>query len=150
MLRALPISLYLLVCAGLIVGNIVVYRVVFAPHTLKVTTFRTGEGLPAGRQGIATLVRAPDATVLIDTGSDASILRALGTELPFSQRYIDVVILTDTHASTTGGLPFVQGRYRVGAVAHTGDRIQLDSRTTVDATPTGVFLSDGQTVTKIR
>lgn len=150
MLRALPVSLYLLVCTGLVVGNVVVYRVVFAPRSLEITTFRTGEGLPAGRQGIATLVRTPSATVLIDTGSDASILRALGMALPFSQKHIDVVLLTGSRASSTGGLPFIETRYRVGAVAHTGDRVQLDLYTSLDATPTGVFLSDGQTVTKIR
>jgi len=144
MLRTLPVSLYLLVCAGLVAGNVVVYKTVFAPHVLQVKTFAAGKG-------IATLVRTPSgATVLIDTGSDASILRALGMELPFSQRHIDVVILTGSHASSTGGLPFVQARYRIGAVAHTGDRVQLDSHTALDATPAGVFLSDGQTVTKIR
>lgn len=144
MLRALPVSLYLLICAGLVVGNAVVYRIIFAPPVFVVETFTAGKG-------IATLVRTPGgATILVDTGSDASILRALGTALPFSQHHIDVVLLTSSHASSTGGLLAIQARYRVGAIAHTGNQVILNSSTAIDATLSGVFLTSGEVVTKIR
>ena len=72
------------------------------------------------------LVRYNRVTVLIDTGNDASILRALGTALPFGTRHIDVLVLTDTGAAQIGGLPFIRERYTIGAIAHPGDRVTID------------------------
>ena len=54
-----------------------------------------------------------EKTILVDTGPDAGILRALGLALPMWQRSIDAVILTGTKTSFVGGLPEVQDRYRV-------------------------------------
>jgi beta-lactamase superfamily II metal-dependent hydrolase len=108
MSRTLPSGLYLLLFVGLVVGNISVYRAIFAPSVLQVTVLEVGKG-------DATLVRSPSgATLLIDVGPDASILRALGTALPPWQRKIDIVILTNnTKKSSIGGLPDVLSRYKV-------------------------------------
>lgn len=120
MLRALPRHVYALIGAALLIGNIVVWRAAFASRALAVRELSAGKG-------VATLVRTPQrATILIDTGSDASILRALGTALPFYTRRIDVVVLTSDHVNMRGGLPFVLSRYNVGAVARAGDRITIN------------------------
>lgn len=75
------------------------------------------EPLPVGK-GTSYLVRAPNgALLLINTGSDASILRALGTHLPPWQRSLAAVLLTDASANSQGGLPNVLARYNVRAVA---------------------------------
>ena len=106
--RSLPTGVYVLLLLILIAANVSIYRMVFAPQMLEVRVLDVGKG-------DATLVRAPNgATILIDTGPDASILRALGTALPPWQRKIDAVILTSTKKSAVGGLPDVFRRYTVG------------------------------------
>lgn len=173
MLRALPVGVYLLLLVVLVTGNIYVYGEILAPRTFNVTALDLGKGS-------AVLVRAPSgATVLVDAGPDAAVVRALGTALPFSRRHIDVVVLTSAVASTTGGLPAVMSRYRVSALVRlgapgsksveaalavaasaepdlqqitydAGARVVLGRDTFLDVLPTGVFLSEGTTVTKIR
>lgn len=107
MSRELPKKFYALLLFVLLVANISLYRTVFAPHTLTASTLAVGKGN-------ATLVQTPNnAIILIDTGPDASILRALGERLPPWQRTIDLVILTSTKKSVTGGLPDVLSRYKV-------------------------------------
>ena len=91
----------------LIAANILLYQTIFAPKELTVTSFEVGKGS-------ATLVRSANGKIiLIDTGSDASILRALGKKLLPWQRTIDIVLLTSASADSAGGLPEVLNRYRV-------------------------------------
>ncbi|MHB1769571.1 MAG: ComEC/Rec2 family competence protein [Minisyncoccota bacterium] len=105
-----PTSFWLLLFSGLVIGNIYVYRDIAAPRALMV------EVLAAGK-GNALLVRAPQgATFLIDTGSDAGILRAIGMALPQWQRHINTVLLTSVAGNTAGGLPYLLRRYHVGNV----------------------------------
>jgi len=107
--RVLPTSVYILLIFILIVMNVSVYRTILAPRVPEIQVLDVGE------KGSAILVRSPSgATILIDTGSDASILRALGTALLPWQRRIDVVILTGTKKASVGGLPDVLRRYTVG------------------------------------
>ena len=88
-------------------ANILIYRAVLAPRTLGVTALEVGKG-------DATLVRTPSGrTILIDTGPDASILRALGMALAPWQKKIDAVILTSTKKNSVGGLPDVLSRYKI-------------------------------------
>ena len=161
---------YLLLFFGLIIGNIAVYQVIFAPRVLSMSVLEVGE------KGNATLVRAPSgATILIDTGPDAGILRALGSALPMWQRDIDAVILTGTKTSFVGGLPEVKDRYRVSKLIYVGDssvpygpRLTLADGASIDiispgtftisygatsfeissSTPKGSYLSDGKTFTE--
>ncbi len=64
-------------------------------------------------KGNAILVHTPsNKTILIDTGADASILRALGENLPMWQRNIDVVILTSSAARAPGGRAKVKAPFR--------------------------------------
>lgn len=106
-MRPLPLTFYLLLAIGLIVANTFIYKAVFAPPLLRVSIFEVGKGH-------ATLLRTSRGeTILIDTGSDASILRSLGTALPFWQRDIDAAILTSATANSTGGLSDIRHRYTI-------------------------------------
>ncbi len=106
---------YIILFFVLIAGNISAYRAIFAPRVLEVIVLEVGNGN-------AMLVRSPNGeTILVDTGPDASILRALGENLPVWQRKIDVVILTGSAARFAGGLPAVQSRYHVSEIIRIGD-----------------------------
>lgn len=161
-----PTWMYVLVFVGLLIGNVKVYQAIFAPPVLEVTKFDVGKGS-------AILVRSPSGkTLLIDTGSDASILRALGVTLPMWQRKIDVVILTSTKSSSVGGLPDVQRRYHISQIMRIGSkdipygipllfdgaRIEIffpeilsvfygsTSLAISSSTPAGVYISDGVSI----
>ncbi len=113
MVRIVPTSVYLLVFIALIIGNIVVYRDIFAPPTLKVSV------LAAGKSN-AVLVQSPSGRrVLINTGSDASIVRSLGSALPMWERSLDAVIITSSVTNAVGGLTDVLKRYRTPLVIRT-------------------------------
>lgn len=160
---------FLFVCiAILIAANVSLYRVLFAPRALEVSVLDVVKGN-------AVLVRTPGGmTVLVNVGPDASILRALGGALPPWRRRIDAVILTSTKASSVGGLPAVESRYRVSTIVRAGatavpygasltfdsSRIEIISPDTFSisygatvfsissSTPTGIYVSDGKTIMK--
>ena len=165
------INFYLLLFFGLVALNISVYREIFASPVGKISVFEVGKG------NRAILVRTPhNRTILVDTGPDASILRALGETLPMWQRKIDAVILTGTKASLVGGLPEVESRYHVATIMRVGDRatpygtsvlfdtvgikimapdtetISYGATTLVisSSTPPGAYVSDGKMITKTR
>jgi len=171
---ALPRSFYLTLFLIFIAANISVYQTILAPRVLEVTVFEVGKA--DGKDG-ATLVRAPSgASILIDTGSDASILRALGMTLPMWQRRIDEIILTSSAARSAGGLPEVQNRYHVSNVMRIGnlstpygslltfDDVHIEifahatfsisyGATSLDissSTSKGVYTSNGKTIIKTR
>jgi len=168
--RALPISFYLLLFFGLVAGNILIYQTIFAPRTLKISVLEVGKG-------DATLVQTPDRkTILIDTGPDASVLRALGTALPEWDRKIDAVVLTSTKSNSVGGLPDVASHYhtptpvRFGSAAVPyGTRLAFDNVSIIvlapdtlsisygstlfaisSSTPKGVYISDEKIITEIK
>ena len=70
-------------------------------------------------QGDAILLKARNgAKILIDTGPDGRILlAALDKELPFWNRDIDVVVLTNHQQDHIGGLPALLERGRVRTIA---------------------------------
>lgn len=112
--KTLPVYFYVLLLCGLAAANVSIYRTVFTQPLLSVSVLDVGKGR-------AALVRTPSGkTLLIDTGPDASILRALGTTLPEWKRDVDVVILTSSSLSTAGGLPEVLDRYHVGRLVRSG------------------------------
>ncbi len=105
----LAAGILLLVCAW-------IYAPLLAAPVLRI------ESLPVGK-GTAYLVRGPGgALLLINTGSDAAILRALGSRLPPWQRSIAAVVLTDASADAAGGLASVLSRYQVALLVRTGVR----------------------------
>ena len=166
MQNKLPSSLYVILFVVLLIANISVYKIIFLPHVLTVSVLEVGKGR-------AVLVKSPNnKTVLVDTGPDASILRALGENLPMWQRKIDVVILTSPAARFAGGLPSVQSRYSISKIVRIGDRttpygssfVFGNSRIEIlapssfaisygvsvieisSSTPAGVYISDGTTI----
>ena len=160
--RELPRSFYLLLFIVLVLGNISIYPEIFAPEILRVSVLEVGKGH-------ATLVRSPSgATILIDTGPDASILRALGKELPPWHRTIDAVLLTGAKTNVAGGLADVTGRYRVKNIVRSGTHVSLDnttinilspgtftilygttSFTISSSTPAGIYISNGKIITRL-
>lgn len=58
--------------------------------------------------------------ILIDGGPDQSILSALSTVMPFTDRSLDLLVLTHPHADHITGLVEVLKHYQVGAVLETG------------------------------
>jgi len=72
-------------------------------------------------QGDSELIVLPGSVkVLIDGGSDKSILFELAETLPKTDRYIDLVIMTHAQLDHFGGLYDVIDRYKVGAFVSTG------------------------------
>jgi beta-lactamase superfamily II metal-dependent hydrolase len=133
-------SFYLLLFCGLIVANIYLYEKIFASPVLEVSVRTAGKGS-------VTIVRTPHhQTLLIDTGSDASILRALGEVLPPWQRNIDTVVLTGDKTSFTGGLSTIKSRYRIpdplvigGVAASYGSQLTFDTTTLITVIAPGTF-----------
>jgi competence protein ComEC len=72
--------------------------------------------------GPATLLRLGNGrTVLIDGGADGpSLLAALSAALPFWQRTLDLVIVTDVRTGHYAGLVSLLGAYHIGEVADPG------------------------------
>ena len=72
-------------------------------------------------QGDAIFIETPNKRqILIDGGPDLTILEKLGKELPFWDRYIDLVILTHPEYDHLGGLIEVVKRYKIGGILTTG------------------------------
>lgn len=105
---------FLLMCFIILsAANILLYENIFSSKKLTVTLFEAGKGT-------SILVRNPNRhTLLVNTGSDASILRVLGKELPPWQRSVDTILLTSPTTNDVGGFPDVLTRYHVSNVVRT-------------------------------
>ena len=92
------------------------------PRNLRVTVLDVG-------QGDAILITMPTGQrVLIDGGpSGASVLNALGAELPAGTRRIDLVVLTHPQEDHVAGLVAVSQRYEVREAAVSGSTSDLAS-----------------------
>lgn len=98
-------TVYALLCVVLLAANILTYKTIFAPHVLRVHI------LPAGKTSVVLVESPSGRRLLINGGSDASILRALGETLSPWSRSLDAVLITSVGAKTSGGLPLVLARY---------------------------------------
>lgn len=68
-------------------------------------------------QGDAIFIQTPTHhTILIDGGRDTTVSQKIAAELPFTDKAIDLVILTHPDLDHVGGLPDVLRRYRVGTI----------------------------------
>lgn len=137
MQHKLPRAFYFILFLVLVAGNISVYSAIFAPRMLTVNILDVGP--PAGGGHVTLIQTSTRKTILIDTGADASILRALGESLPVWQRDIDVVILTSSAARFAGGLSAVEARYHISKLIHIGD----------STTPYGSSLTLSDSIIKI-
>lgn len=73
-------------------------------------------------QGQALLLHTPDGQyALFDEGADSSTLaQTLDAQLPFWQRSLNLVVLTDTSSANLAGLQDVSSRYSVAQVVDAG------------------------------
>lgn len=72
-------------------------------------------------QGDSIFIETGDGKqILIDGGPSSVILEKLGKEMPFYDRYIDLVILTHPEYDHINGLIEVIKRYSIGAIITTG------------------------------
>ena len=72
-------------------------------------------------QGDASYIKTPTGEdILIDGGPDSSILNELGKVMPFSDREINLVILSHPHTDHLTGLLDVLTRYKIDEVWETG------------------------------
>lgn len=73
-------------------------------------------------QGDASLIELPGGVqALIDGGPDDSVVRRLESLLPFSDRYIDVAVMTHPQADHAAGFTDLLKRYRIGVLIINGD-----------------------------
>lgn len=106
-------SVKLLIAPVVLVAAIVICSAYAAPSKdLKVSFLDVGEG-------DAELIQHGGRQVLVDGGpSPNAITLALGSEMPFWDRTIDVVVLTHPHQDHLAGLLEVLQRYKVGQVIY--------------------------------
>jgi len=72
-------------------------------------------------QGDSIFIETPKGKqVLIDGGPDLTILEKLGQEMPFWDRYIDLIVLTHPEHDHINGLIEVMKRYKVGGILTNG------------------------------
>jgi len=80
---------------------------------LKVDFFDVG-------QGDSIFIETPKhKQILVDGGPDLTILEKLGREMPFWDRYIDLVVLSHPEADHLTGLIEVAKRYKIGGILTT-------------------------------
>lgn len=79
-------------------------------------------------QGDAIFIEAPNGNqMLIDGGAGKVVLSELGQVMPWSDRFIDVVVATHPDADHIGGLYFVLDRFQIGALLEPG--VSADTQT---------------------
>lgn len=97
----------------LIALNAIVFAVP-TPHGLTVSYLDVG-------QGDSIFIQTGDGVeVLVDGGPDSSVLRGLGSTMPFWDRRIDAIVATHPDKDHIGGLVDVLKRYDVGTVVESG------------------------------
>ncbi len=103
----------LLVAAVLIVGGSFWFAAVQGKGLLVVTFLDVG-------QGDAAIIRTPtEETILIDGGPDRTVLTKLAKYIPWTERTIDLVVVSHPHADHLTGLNYVLERYKVRHVLMT-------------------------------
>lgn len=95
---------------ALVAANLYIYTSVFSSASVRVTPLAVGHGDAT----LVTLERGH--AILINTGADASIVRALGQALPPWQHHLDALVLTSANKEEVGGEPFLLEKYHVGTV----------------------------------
>lgn len=83
-------------------------------------------------QGDAIFIETPSGTqLLVDGGPDASVLEVLGTVLPFYDRSIDMLVVTNPDKDHIAGFIDVLDQYRVGTVLEPGTRSKTETYATL-------------------
>ena len=85
-------------------------------------------------QGDAIYIESPDGNqVLIDGGPNGKVLRELSREMPFYDRFIDVVLATHPDRDHAGGLADVFARFSAGAYFISGAESENGMNEILDA-----------------
>lgn len=113
-LRKNSLSLVVLI---LLVSNFFIWQAVFAGVSKKDLTVAF---LDIG-QGDSIYIEGPNGgRLLVDAGPNAKILSELGKLMPFGDRYIDVLVITNPDKDHYGGFLDVLEKYKVGVVIEPG------------------------------
>ncbi|QQG50320.1 MAG: MBL fold metallo-hydrolase [Candidatus Berkelbacteria bacterium] len=113
-MRTIPQLIGVLTLLALIVFGASKYDAQESHNDLRVWFFDVG-------QGDAILLDTPEnQQILIDGGPDGSILRELNKALPFTDKDIDLVIVTHNHADHITGIVEVLRHYQVKEIWLTG------------------------------
>lgn len=113
-----------------------IYTTVSRADVLTLTVFHPGKGT-------VVLVQNPRGeTLLVDTGPDAEILRALGTSLPEWQRTLGLLVLTQVTPNTAGSAPDLLSRYHVTTLL----RSNATGAKTLEQALAGALAEDKKTV----
>ncbi len=112
--KYLPFILIGILCIGAYVIWTSVYRTTYTTPYLKVAFLDVG-------QGDAIYVEAPNGTqMLIDGGSGPIILSQLAKVMPFGDRSLDMIVVTNPDKDHMGGFVDVLENYTVGKVMEPG------------------------------
>lgn len=94
-------------------GTIFIWYTVFSENQNSILTVAF---LDVG-QGDSIYIQSPaGAEIIIDAGPDSSVLRELGSIMPFYDRTIDAILTTHPDKDHVAGFPEILRRYKVGAV----------------------------------
>jgi len=99
----------------LLISFLAIWASVFKPENsyLEVSFLDVG-------QGDSTLIEFPDGkSALVDGGPDKKVLEALGRNLPFYRKKIDIIFLSHPDADHAAGIIHVLNRYEVGRIVLT-------------------------------
>lgn len=108
-------------------------------HVLEIYCFKPDNSLTA--TAMAIFIRTPQGkTVLIDGGKSDSIIHDLTSVMPFYDRTIDTLILTNDDDSHATGIVAVLGRYHVGKVYEMAMPENI-STSTISASTTSLIAS---------
>lgn len=122
-------KLKLLLLFGLLISTLISVLVLWQESNKKLTVAFLDIG-----QGDAIFIESPSgAQVLIDGGSGRSVLRELGSVMPFYDKSIDVVLATHPDADHIGGLPDVFENYNVALFLESGVESNTDMYKTLKA-----------------
>lgn len=113
-----------------------IVRIEDRDNTMKVYFLDVG-------QGDAIFIEAPNGVqVLVDGGPDAATVRALGRTIPFYDRSIDMLVVTNPDKDHINGFIDVLERYRVSHVVEPGTKTNTETyklfrdRVAAEAAPT--------------
>ncbi len=110
-------NIFLLIFLGFLVFNVWIFWQILIPKGKGVLTFSM---MDVG-QGDALYIEAPNGNqIIIDGGPGPQILRELGKIMPFGDRSIDMLVVTNPDKDHYAGFLDVFPRYSVGAVGEAG------------------------------
>jgi competence protein ComEC len=114
------------ICVVLVGSNYFKAHQKLESKELRVVFFDVG-------QGDSIFIQAPSGKqVLVDGGSDGTVLRRLSDEMGYFDRSLDMVVATHEDKDHVGGLPDVFTHYHVGTLVRTENQGESMEAHTID------------------